>query len=169
MGAIVIKIMWFVFLLFLVCLTETFSQESKTSILYSDGFNWVANKNARSIITDENKLSLLHNLNDNYYLASLKTYSDVFFITNSKSSVNHHPLVFAKINFFGVNNLEKKEDAETPFKEDDSSFWDNEIVYFVIGAVAATALYIVWQNSGSENPPQKTFGLPPKPKSVYEL
>ncbi len=162
-----IKIIRLVILLFLVCFSEVFSQRVNKTTIFSNGFNWITKNSSSLIIYDKNKLSSLYNMGGSNYLASLKTYSNNLFITNSKNSATHHSLVFAKINFFGIENLEQRDDLETPFKEDDSSFWDNEIIYFVVGAVAATALYIVWQNSGSENPPQKTFGLPPKPKSVY--
>ncbi len=166
----VIKIMRLVFLLFLVCLSHIFSQEgTRVNLLSNDLYFSTSNNYTTTIYSTANKLSLLYSINPKHNLASTKTQlPKAFFYSNAKS-VSHHPLVFAKINFFGLDNLESKDDLEIPFKEEEGSFWDSEILYFVIGAVAATALYIVWQNSGDENPPQKTFGLPPKPQGSYGL
>ncbi len=168
MGVIVIKIVRLAFLLFLICFAETFSQETKALTFFPNDFSWIAEKNYPSILYNRDNLSVLHNMSTTPYFASVKTQSAKAFPFNN-NSVNHHPLVFAKINFFGIENLEQHDDIETSIKEKENSFWDNEIVYFVVGAVAATALYIVWQNSGSENPPQKTFGLPPKPQGADGL
>ncbi|MCF6269976.1 MAG: hypothetical protein L3J41_09705 [Melioribacteraceae bacterium] len=162
-----IKTMSLVFLFFLISISEMFSQEVKPLTIFSSSFDWRVYENSNSTLIPANKLSLLYNLNNDHLLTSLNPYSNQLFFTDSKRDANHHPLIFAKINFFGIENLEQHDDVEIPPKADDASFWDNEIIYFVVGAVAATALYIVWQNSGSENPPQKTFGLPPKPKRVY--
>ena len=165
----VIKITRLVFLLFLICFVDVFSQETTIMNLYSNNFSTTNSNNYPFVIDTTIKISGLYNLSPKPNFASAKTQSTKLFFPTNNNSVSHHPLVFAKINFFGINNLENKDDLETPFKEEESSFWDNEIVYFVIGAVAATALYIVWQNSGDENPPQKTFGLPPKPQGAYGL
>ena len=64
--------------------------------------------------------------------ASTKTHSTKMFFPTNKNSTNHSPLVFAKINFFGITNLDKRDDIETTFEEKDRSFWDNEIIYFVV-------------------------------------
>ena len=163
------KIMCLFFLLFLISLSALFSQDVNRPTFSSRDFGLAVSKTSSLFTNNSNKLSTLSSINFNTSLASLKTHVANDFIANSKNYTNHTPLVFAKINFFGIDNLEAKDDLKTPFKEEDTSFWDNEIIYFVIGAVAATALYLVWQNSGDDNPPQKTFGLPQKPQEVYGL
>ncbi len=98
--------------------------------------------------------------------ASLKNFNSQTSFSRSNLS-NHKSLLYAKINFFGINNLKNKtepisnNDPENGNEEE--SFWDNNFVYFAIGAAVAVILYLVWQSSGSDDVPQKTLGIPPKP------
>ncbi|MBU0473913.1 MAG: hypothetical protein KKF62_07085 [Bacteroidetes bacterium] len=160
---------FFILLFFVLGSIEIFSQEFKTQNFFFNNFSWTSEKNSPLIFGTSNKLIYLRKLNNHPVFASSKTYTDKPLNIYSEDNVNHHPLVFAKLRFFGIDNLEKRDETNTSFEESESSFWDNEIVYFVVGAVAATTLYIVWQNSDSKNPPQKTFGLPPKPEGSYAL
>jgi len=86
---------------------------------------------------------------------------------NRSNSLNHQSLIYAKINFFSKENLKR---SSAPISNNDpengneeESFWDNNFVYFAIGAAVAVILYLVWQSSGSDEAPQNTLGLPPKP------
>lgn len=164
-----VKTKHFAFIFLLVSLTNAFSQGVASQKLFSNDFSWVANNNSFPPLYDSNRMSFLHNENTSACFASVMTQSTKTLPYINSNGVNHHPLVFAKINFFGIDNLAEDKDIDTQFKNNESSFWENDIIYFVVGAVAATALYLVWQNSESENPPQKTFGIPPKPKGAYGL
>lgn len=81
--------------------------------------------------------------------------------------LNHQSLIYAKINFFSKNNLKRRTDLISDNKpengKEEESFWDKNVVYFVIGAAVAVILYLVWQNSGTDDAPQNTLGIPPKP------
>lgn len=163
------KIILNLFLLIFVGSIEVVSQEFNTPRMFSEYFGLNKDISSTYIFGDTNKLIELRDTNYNSVYASSKLQIDKPIYIPGENNINHHPLIFAKINFFGINNLEKKDDEDTLFKDTESSIWDNEIIYFVIGAVAATTLYLVWQNSGSENKPQKTFGLPPKPEGSHGL
>lgn len=164
-----IKKILFILLFFVLGSIEIFSQEFKTQNFFSNNFSWISKDNSQLIFDTSNKLLSLRKLNNQSVFVSSKNYTDNVINIYDEDNVNHHPLVFAKMRFFGIDNLEKRDEIDNSFEDSESSFWDNEIIYFVVGAVAATTLYIVWQNSDSKNPPQKTFGLPPKPEGSYAL
>lgn len=157
------------FLLFFIGSIEVFSQEFETQRMFSNNFSLTTKINYTSVFNNSNKLVVLRDINYNQIYASSQLHLNTFPHFGTENNINHHPLIFAKLNFFGIDNLEKRNAKEDSFKYTESSIWDTEIIYFVIGVVAATTLYLVWQNSGSEDKPQKTFGLPPKPEGSYGL
>jgi len=118
-----------------------------------------------SIINKISKLSY-EQFSSQIVSASIKNFNSNRSFGRSES-LNHQSLLYAKINFFSKNNLKRRTDPisdnESENGKEEESFWDNNIVYFVIGAAVAVILYLVWQSSGSDDVPQKTLGLPPKP------
>ena len=132
----------------------------------NDGINLqFSNFQNSSII---NKISQLSygEISSQIVSVSLKNFNSNTSFSRSEF-INHQSLIYAKINFFSKNNLKRRTDLISDNKpengKEEESFWDKNVVYFVIGAAVAVILYLVWQSSGSDDVPQKTLGLPPKP------
>jgi len=146
---------------FLILLSNNlYSQQVKSG----DNFQLGNNQNL-SIINKISQLSYEH-FSSQIVSTSLKNFNSNNSF-NRSNFLNHQSLIFAKINFFSINNLKRSSvpisDNEPENGKEEDSFWDNNFVYFAIGAAVAVILYLVWQSSGSDDAPQNTLGLPPKP------
>jgi len=146
---------------FLILLSNNlYSQQVKSG----DNFQLGNNQNL-SIINKISQLSY-EQFSSQIVSTSLKNFNSNNSF-NRSNFLNHQSLIFAKINFFSINNLKRSSvpisDNEPENGKEEDSFWDNNFVYFAIGAAVAVILYLVWQSSGSDDAPQNTLGLPPKP------